>query len=241
MLIVLFLVSHFNFLFVPCGGLSWLPVSFLLHVKYTIVSYRMSTLKVITSQKKRELNFQQNTYNTSYGMLPHYVAKFVIIMQKKQYKNCVTFDISAVTKRGRAMLHVCQQLASVVQYLERSFFYYQLLRLRIYQCVNSIMFCFFGVTSRLAVIHTINVHHDCVQRDLTKVHQRVDRAWSSIPAVNRQPTEKCEIQTAMQQLLTSGFQPTPPTLDDPVRGILSEYCHAVWYRTRTQLSQRDRA
>ena len=32
---VLFLVSHFNFLFVPCGGLSWLPVSFLLHVKYT--------------------------------------------------------------------------------------------------------------------------------------------------------------------------------------------------------------
>ena len=35
MLIVLFLVSHFNFLFVPCGRLSWLPVSFLLHVKYT--------------------------------------------------------------------------------------------------------------------------------------------------------------------------------------------------------------
>jgi len=40
MLIVLFLVSHFNFWFVPCGGLSWLPVSFLLHVKYT-VSYRI--------------------------------------------------------------------------------------------------------------------------------------------------------------------------------------------------------
>ena len=28
MLTVLFLVSHFDFLFVPCGGLSWLPVSF---------------------------------------------------------------------------------------------------------------------------------------------------------------------------------------------------------------------
>ena len=40
MLIGLFLVSHFNFLFVPCGGLSWLPVSFLLHVKYTL-SYRI--------------------------------------------------------------------------------------------------------------------------------------------------------------------------------------------------------
>ena len=40
MLIVLFLVSHFDFLFVPCGGLSWLPVSFLLQVKYTL-SYRI--------------------------------------------------------------------------------------------------------------------------------------------------------------------------------------------------------
>jgi len=27
-LIILFLVSHFNFLLIPCGGLSWLPVSF---------------------------------------------------------------------------------------------------------------------------------------------------------------------------------------------------------------------
>ena len=34
------LVSHFNFLFIPCGRLSWLPVSFLLHVKYTL-SYRI--------------------------------------------------------------------------------------------------------------------------------------------------------------------------------------------------------
>ena len=40
MLIILFLVSQFYFLFVPCGGLSWLPVSFLLHVKYTL-SYRI--------------------------------------------------------------------------------------------------------------------------------------------------------------------------------------------------------
>ena len=39
-LIILFLVSHFNFLFIPCGRLSWLPVSFLLHVKY-LLSYRI--------------------------------------------------------------------------------------------------------------------------------------------------------------------------------------------------------
>ena len=35
MLIILFLVLHFNFLFVPCGRLSWLHVRFLLHVKHT--------------------------------------------------------------------------------------------------------------------------------------------------------------------------------------------------------------
>jgi len=39
-MLVLFLVSHFNLLFIPCGGLSWLPVSFLQHVKYTL-SYRI--------------------------------------------------------------------------------------------------------------------------------------------------------------------------------------------------------
>jgi len=33
------------FLFVPCGGLSWLHVSFLLHVKYTL-SYRISTRQI---------------------------------------------------------------------------------------------------------------------------------------------------------------------------------------------------
>jgi len=46
-LIGLFLVSHFNFLFVPCGGLSWLPVNFLLHVKYTL-SYRIVSYFVCT-------------------------------------------------------------------------------------------------------------------------------------------------------------------------------------------------
>ena len=45
MLIVLFLVSHFNFLFVPCGGLSCLPVTFLLHVKYTL-SYRIVSFDI---------------------------------------------------------------------------------------------------------------------------------------------------------------------------------------------------
>jgi len=40
-LIILFLASHFNFLFIPCGRLSWLRVSFLLHVKYTLLYRRI--------------------------------------------------------------------------------------------------------------------------------------------------------------------------------------------------------
>ena len=36
----LLLVSHFSCLFIPRGRLSWLPISFLLHVKYTL-SYRI--------------------------------------------------------------------------------------------------------------------------------------------------------------------------------------------------------
>ena len=40
---ILFLVSHFNFI-IPCSRLSLLPVSFLLHVKYTL-SYRMSSVE----------------------------------------------------------------------------------------------------------------------------------------------------------------------------------------------------
>ena len=47
-LIILFLVSHFNFLFIPCGRLSWLPVSFLLHVKYTL-SYRIVSCPTLSA------------------------------------------------------------------------------------------------------------------------------------------------------------------------------------------------
>ena len=40
MLIISVLVSHFIFLFIPCGRPSWLPISFLLHITYTL-SYRI--------------------------------------------------------------------------------------------------------------------------------------------------------------------------------------------------------
>ena len=54
-----FFVSHVNFLFVPCGGLSWLPVSFLLHVKYTL-SYRI----VFVGDVEKWICMLQNARNT---------------------------------------------------------------------------------------------------------------------------------------------------------------------------------
>jgi len=39
-LISLFLVSHFKLLFIPYGRLSWLLLSFLVHLNYTL-SYRI--------------------------------------------------------------------------------------------------------------------------------------------------------------------------------------------------------
>ena len=50
------LVSHFIFLFIPCGRLSWLPVNFLLHVKYTL-SYR------IKLQWKTDRKFHESIAN----------------------------------------------------------------------------------------------------------------------------------------------------------------------------------
>jgi len=51
MLIVLFLVSHFNILFVSCGRLGWLPVSFLLHVKYTLSQF---LLTAVSTTRRRD-------------------------------------------------------------------------------------------------------------------------------------------------------------------------------------------
>ena len=69
-----FSFTFYFFLFIPCGRLSWLPVSFLLHVKYTL-SYRIASYvdpdNVITNftyrrvqcspttvQKKKEKNVE---------------------------------------------------------------------------------------------------------------------------------------------------------------------------------------
>ena len=63
MLIILFLVSHSNFLFVPCGRLSWLPVSFLLRVKYTLSYHIVSYFAVYVDDIGKLFGAHLGTYN----------------------------------------------------------------------------------------------------------------------------------------------------------------------------------
>ena len=68
------LVSYFNFLFVLCGGLiSWLPVSFLLHVKYTvsyrIVSYGQTDRQTLRDSKDRAYASHRSVIKLCYNLL----------------------------------------------------------------------------------------------------------------------------------------------------------------------------
>ena len=47
-----FIFSFTIFLFIPCSKLSWLPVSFLLHVKYTL-SYRIVSYRIVYGCRAR--------------------------------------------------------------------------------------------------------------------------------------------------------------------------------------------
>ena len=75
-------------------------------------------------------------------------------------------------------------------------------------------------------LYTITDHGDCLQ------HVTLGRP---IPAVNKKPDAKCDIQTTVQQLLIekpdirceSRFQLTPPTSTPPLGGFPSEYCRAL--------------
>jgi len=61
-----------SFLFIPCGRLSWLPVSFLLHVKYTlsyrIVSYRI-VVKLFDVEYYRDLEMSITSHSVSLKMV----------------------------------------------------------------------------------------------------------------------------------------------------------------------------
>ena len=65
---ILFLVSHFNFLFVPCGGLSWYPSAFYctLNTHYRIVSYRkrVNKLEKLQAQSSNSGLYQTIHINT---------------------------------------------------------------------------------------------------------------------------------------------------------------------------------
>jgi len=54
------LLTHlFNFVFIPCGRLSWLPVSFTisLHVKYS-THYRIVSYRIVVAYNSRRIRTQ---------------------------------------------------------------------------------------------------------------------------------------------------------------------------------------
>jgi len=72
MFLDLFLVRiFFNFLCVPCGGLSWLHVSFLLHdkctISYRIVSYYLQPVSVPP-------NLEHGLRALTFGILVHFAS-----------------------------------------------------------------------------------------------------------------------------------------------------------------------
>jgi len=112
----------------------------------------------------------------------------------------------------------------------------------------------FGVTSSLAVIHTIHcppwlcIVRECpwsVSRCRTTATLTGYRAWRLVveyPHIRnkRKTGRRCDLQITLQQVLIakpdirweSRFLPTPPAFEAPIRkgrGFPSEYCHAVWY------------
>ena len=95
MLIILFLVLHFNFLFVPCGRLSWLPVSFLLHVKrthYRIVSYRIVSYRINERIGYKRLSLAYKVLTTS--QLPSYLNNLISVQPPRSTRSSSVVTLS---------------------------------------------------------------------------------------------------------------------------------------------------
>jgi len=88
MLIVLFLVSHFNFLFVPYGRprLSYLPVSFLLPVYNIQLASRNNQVSVYSERRYKAQNLiYRCTYLEMHGL-----------RQRRRYRYSIYCDIDTV-------------------------------------------------------------------------------------------------------------------------------------------------
>jgi len=126
---------------------------------------------------------------------------------------------SAVAKRPRkasylSVVSFIAMIASIVQYLERSFFIITYFHFKFTSTYNSILFCclrrnvdhcchthdsqawttmnVYSARLRLVglALYTVTDNRDCVQRVAL---------GRPIPAVNRKPVAKCKIQTRVQQ------------------------------------------
>jgi len=99
-----------HFLFILCGRLSWLPVSFLMHVKYT-ASYRIGNIKITfnNSNNDKSIEFDSRCSTASYEVI---VTRLVVTVRGPA---CISDQASIVIyrySRWKVKLSRCYQIGA---------------------------------------------------------------------------------------------------------------------------------
>ena len=127
----------------------------------------------------------------------------------------------------------CSALCTLVVSFNTSktVFYYQLLWLHIYHCVqlNAVLLSSSSVSGAQQTTPHIASSDECHQLVAVRRHSCVYNSWRSH---RWQHAMKPDISRESQ------FLPTPPAFDAPVRWSPTHYCYEVWYR-KTRMSLPD--
>ena len=128
-------------------------------------------------QKCHENCCNQSTFCThaTKNALPTIMIQNHIVVEIKksaayQYRNSMlAIQEAQLSQTSCTMLRVCLQSAST--YLQRSFFYYQLLRLQIYQCIKF----YYGLATRWRkIFEDIFIHFDATHKRGRHTDRRMD-------------------------------------------------------------------
>ena len=148
------------------------------------------------------------------------------------------------------MLRVCQQVALIVQYLERSFFIISYFGFEYTTVYNSILFCclrrnvepcchthdswttvtVYSARTRLVglALYTVTDDGDCLQRVTLVVQYPQSTKTGPLSAIN---SPRCSSYRSQSQIFVQNRDFSLPDLrSTPLLGQFpSEYCHDVWY------------
>ena len=99
----------FYFLFVPCGGLSWLPVSFLLHVKYTL-SYRIVSYDCMLKICRLLKSYRWEIFPWYRALITCSVHQAYRVTERNR-SNCLTPCYANAVRRGPTS-YVCSSIGT---------------------------------------------------------------------------------------------------------------------------------